>query len=236
MKKYFLHDGSQQAGPFDIEELKSKNLNRETPIWYEGLEEWTAISKIAELKEIIISTPPPFTAKLASPPPVEKPVAQQKVFVNKPKQSRSTARRLLIIGGLIVLALIGLFIYNQIQHQQYQQDRESTINAEEDTKAMIKKNITSYVTAERNEYTFNELGGISNLKISVTNSTDYVLDNVQVKVIYIKANGEVWDSKIVDFNMIDRQTKSTIKVGDTERGTSVQFEIVSIKSNALGLN
>lgn len=236
MKKYFLHDGSQQAGPFDIEELKSKNLNRDTPIWCEGLEEWTTISKVDELKEIITATPPPFAAKLASPPPVQKSATQQKVFVDKPKQSSSTARRLLIIGGVIVLALIGLFIYNQIQHQQYQQDRESTINAEEDTKAMIKKNITSYVTAERNEYTFNELGGISNLKISVTNSTDYVLDNVRVKVIYIKANGEVWDSKMFDFNMLDPQTKSTIKVGDTERGTSVQYEIVSIKSNALGLN
>lgn len=236
MKKYFLHDGSQQAGPFDIEELKSKNLNRDTPIWCEGLEEWTTISKVDELKEIITATPPPFAAKLASPPPVQKSATQQKVFVDKPKQSSSTVRRLLIIGGVVVLALIGLFIYNQIQHQQYQQDRESTINAEEDAKAMIKKNITSYVTAERNEYTFNELGGISNLKISVTNSTDYVLDNVRVKVIYIKANGEVWDSKMFDFNMLDPQTKSTIKVGDTERGTSVQYEIVSIKSNALGLN
>lgn len=236
MKKYFLHDGSQQAGPFDIEELKTKNLNRDTPIWFEGLEEWTTISKVDELKEIITVTPPPFAAKLVSPPLVQKPATQQKIFVDKPKQSISIVRRLLIIGGVIVLALIGLFIYNQIQHQQYQQYRESTINAEEDTKTMIKKNITSYVTAERNEYTYSELGGISNLKISVTNSTDYVLDNVRVKVIYIKANREVWDSKMVDFNMIDPQTKSTIKVGDTERGTSVQYEIVSIKSNALGLN
>ena len=236
MKKYFLHDGSEQEGPFDIEELKSKNLNRDTPIWFEGLDEWTTIGKVDELKEIITATPPPFATKLASPLPVQKSATQQKVFVDKPKQSSSTSRRILIIGGVVVLALIGIFIYNQIQHQQYQSDRESTINAEEDTKAMIKKNITSYVTAERNEYTFNELGGISNLKISVTNSTDYVLDNVRVKVIYIKANGEVWDSKMVDFNMIDPQTKSTIKVGDTERGTSIQYEIVSIKSNALGLN
>lgn len=236
MKKYFLHDGSQQAGPFDIEELKSKNLNQDTPIWFEGLEEWTTINKVDELKEIITVTPPPFATKLASPPPVQKPPTQQKIFVDKPKQSSSTWRTLLIIGGIVVLALIGFFIYNKIEQQQNQSDRENTINAEEDAKKMIKNNITSYVTAERSEYTYSELGGISNLKISVTNSTDYLIDNVKVKVIYLKANGDVWNSKIIDFNLINPQTKSTIKVGDTERGKSVQYEIVSIKSTALELN
>ena len=235
MKKYFLHDGSQQAGPFDIEDLTAKNLTKDTPIWYDGLGEWTTVGKIEELKDLVKPTPPPFGSTM-TPPPEQKPVTQQKRFTDNPKQKSSTGRRLLIIGGVIVLVLIGIFIYNQIQYQQYQEDRESRINSEEDTKANIINNITSYVTAERNEYTYSELGGISNLKISVTNSTDYVLDNVRVKVIYIKANGEVWDSKMVDFNMIDPQTKSTIKVGDTERGTSVQYEIVSIKSNALGLH
>ena len=163
--------------------------------------------KIEELKDLIKPTPPPFGSTIATPPPVQKIVTQQNSSADKPKQSSSTGRRLLIIGGVVVLVLIGTFIYNQIQHQQYQQDRESTINSEQDTKTSIKNNITSYVTAERNEYTYNEMGEISNLKISVTNSTDYVLDNVRVKVIYIKANGEVWDSKMVDFNMIDPQTK-----------------------------
>lgn len=235
MKKYFLHDGSEQAGPFDIEELKSKNVNRDTPIWFEGLDEWTTIGKVDELREIITSSPPPFETNLTSTTSVRKSM-KQSFFVDQSTKSRSTGRRLLIISGVIVLSLIGFFVFNQIQHQQYQQEREYIINAEEDTKAMIKKNINSFVTVERNEYTYSQLGGISNLKISVTNSTDYLLDNVKVKVIYIKANGAVWDSKMVDFNMLDPQTKSTIKVGDTERGTSVEYEIVSIKSNALGLN
>ena len=46
MKKYFLHDGSQQAGPFDIEDLSKKHLTKDTPIWYEGLGEWTTIGKL----------------------------------------------------------------------------------------------------------------------------------------------------------------------------------------------
>ena len=162
MTQYYFHDGQQEQGPFDIEQLKSQTLKKDTPIWYEGLGEWTTIGKIEELKDLIKPTPPPFGSTTATPPPVQKIVTQQNISADKPKQSSSTGRRLLIIGGVAVLVLIGTFIYNQIQHQQYQQDRESTINSEQDTKTSIKNNITSYVTAERNEYTYNEMGGISN--------------------------------------------------------------------------
>lgn len=101
---------------------------------------------------------------------------------------------------------------------------------------MIRNSITSYVTAERSDYQYSGLGGIYNSKISVNNNTDYLIDNVKVIVIYIKANGGVWDSRTVDFNLVGPQTKSTIKVPDTERGASVKYEIVSIKSSALGLD
>lgn len=236
MKKFYLHDGSAQQGPFDIEELKSKNITRDTPIWYDSIPDWTTAGNVEELKSILSTTPPPFGTKIAMPPPVQKPVTQQKVVVDKPKQKSSTGRRLLILAGIVVLVLVGVFVYNQIQHQQQQTERQNELNAEEDTKTRIKNNITSYVTAERNEYTYSNLGGIYNLKITVTNSTDYVIDNVKVKITYIKANGDVWDTRLVDFNMIDPQTKVTQKIADTERGTSINYEIVSIKSNALGLN
>jgi hypothetical protein len=67
MKKYFIHDGTNQLGPFDLDELVSKNLHADTPIWYEGLPDWTTAGKLDELKDIIVHTPPPFHA---SPQPV----------------------------------------------------------------------------------------------------------------------------------------------------------------------
>lgn len=236
MKKFYLHDGSQQLGPFDIEELKSKNLNRETPIWFEGIDEWTTIGKVDELKEIITATPPPFITKASSPPPVQKPIQQSRESAELPMKSSSNGRKLLIWVGLIVLGLIGYFVFNQIQHQENQIYRENTNNEIEDTKTRIRENITSYVTAEISDYTYREIGGIFNLTVYVNNNTDYLLDNVKVRVIYIKANGDVWDSNTVDFNLLEPNTKSSIKVPDTNRGTSVKYEIVSIKSAALGLN
>jgi len=137
-------------------------------------------------------------------------------------------KKLLIITTIVVLALVGYYVYTQIE-------RQNQTTQVEDVKTKIKNNITSYVTAERNEYTYNKLGGIYNLKISVTNNTDYVIDNVKVNIVYLKANGDTWDTKTVDFNMIDPQTKVTLPIEDTDRGTSINYEIVSIKSTALGL-
>ena len=40
MKKYFIYENQQQAGPFTFEELASKNIKAETPVWFEGLADW----------------------------------------------------------------------------------------------------------------------------------------------------------------------------------------------------
>ena len=37
MRQYYIFDGQAKRGPFDLEELKSKILSKETPVWYEGL-------------------------------------------------------------------------------------------------------------------------------------------------------------------------------------------------------
>ena len=236
MKKYYLHNGSEQEGPFDLEELKSKYLTKDTPIWFDQLTDWTTAGQIEELKGIVSSTPPPFTNKSTSPPFIQKPLSQQKLESVKPKKSSSVGRRILTLVGIVVLILVGIFIYNQLYYQRLEDERKNRENAEKNIKETVKNNITSYVTAERNQYQYNELGGIYNLEISVNNNSDYLLDNVKVRVIYIKANGEVWDSRVIDFNLLDPHSKGTIKVPDTDRGTSVKYEITSIKSSALGLN
>lgn len=60
MKKYYLHIGESHVGPFDVDELFLKNITPQTPVWYEGLEEWTVASNIPELKERLGAIPPPF--------------------------------------------------------------------------------------------------------------------------------------------------------------------------------
>ncbi len=61
MKKYYLHDGSEQHGPYDLDDLKDKDIQRHTPVWYVGLSEWTTADQIEFLKDLVGKpTPPPF--------------------------------------------------------------------------------------------------------------------------------------------------------------------------------
>lgn len=59
MKKYFYIKDDNKLGPFDIEELKSENLKRDTLVWFQGIKDWTKASEIKELGELFIHLPPP---------------------------------------------------------------------------------------------------------------------------------------------------------------------------------
>lgn len=54
----------QVAGPFDMAGLKqlvqSGKLVRETLVWQEGMDNWTAAGQVAELKNLFASVPPPL--------------------------------------------------------------------------------------------------------------------------------------------------------------------------------
>jgi hypothetical protein len=111
MKKYYLHDGQVQAGPFSIEELKQKNVHTVTPIWYEGLSNWTTAGKVEELAELFsATTPPPF----ATPPPIQNVVASTYTPVEYPEyqeKKRSSLTPILIV----ILLVCGAFAaYNFI--------------------------------------------------------------------------------------------------------------------------
>jgi hypothetical protein len=116
MKKYYLHNGTDQQGPFDIEDLKAKNITKETSIWYEGLSEWTTAEGIDDLKDLFkTSTPPPFVAKTTTPPPIQKPPIQQTTSVPQPTKKKSkVGRNILIVIILLVLVVGGLFVANNM--------------------------------------------------------------------------------------------------------------------------
>jgi hypothetical protein len=68
-KSYYYTDDHGQQGPFTYEQLKSRPIKANTPVWYDPLPEWTTADKVAGLKYIINGTPN-----------VPAPVAPQKKF------------------------------------------------------------------------------------------------------------------------------------------------------------
>lgn len=162
-------------------------------------------------------------------PTEKKPISDTNmIYSSQPKQPSSTLKRVLILSGIIVLGLVGYFVYGQI-------NKEQQATQAEDDKSRVRNNITDYITAETNQYQYNELGGIYNLVVTIHNPTAYMMENVRVTLTYIKANGGVWKNQDYDFEMLSPNSKGTIKVPNTSRGTSVNVRVTAVKSTVLGL-
>lgn len=109
MKKYYLHNGSENIGPFDIEELKEKKITRETPVWCEGMTDWKNAIEIDDLKSVLASIPPPIKKENSIP-------EQKKTSKNIEEPQRnsfwSSLKKLIIIllvvvGIVTVISIIG---------------------------------------------------------------------------------------------------------------------------------
>ena len=255
MRKYFIHNGETENGPFDIEQLKSMQIKSETPIWYEGLQNWTVAGNVEELKAIIISTSIPpkfenFTQQNSNvhPPSFRKTNFETNQYI-EPKKSK-TLRNVLIGVGVLAIVFIGLSIATNSSEPTYNENGEfidvdssaasvvdeerNRINEELTIKNRnYRNNIEQYVVANTNRYTYNELGGISNLDIIVTNNTEYLLDEVNVNIDYIKDNGGIYKSEIVTIYNIPAKQDKSVSAPESNRGTSVDAKIQTISSKKL---
>lgn len=61
-KKYFLGFSDHWVGPYTINELRSLPLSKTNKIWTVGLEEWSDIENVEELRGLIKLIPPPLTS------------------------------------------------------------------------------------------------------------------------------------------------------------------------------
>ena len=71
MSNYFYSENNQQVGPVTMEELKTKNITRETMVWKEGMENWQKACEVNELSDLFAAVPPPLPKqKVPVPPPI----------------------------------------------------------------------------------------------------------------------------------------------------------------------
>jgi len=66
MKKYFYSDGTNNFGPFTLEELKEKEISRETMIWFQELREWKKAETIQELNDLFALIPPQVQPQISN--------------------------------------------------------------------------------------------------------------------------------------------------------------------------
>jgi len=161
MKKYYIHNGTEQIGPLTKEELITQGITVDTPVWYEGITDWTIAGKIEELNGSL--KPPPFKSNATPPPPPPKVTTQP---IKKEKKSSS----LYIILGLVAVVLIGYLWMNSVNNGSPLPDMKIQINRPkpavlasraDKSKSDIKMRVTVYGTIQNQ-------GGLGNIIVTFT--------------------------------------------------------------------
>ncbi|WP_269240013.1 GYF domain-containing protein [Flavobacterium limnophilum] len=182
MKKYYLHNGTESSGPFDIEELKAKNISKTTPVWFEGMQHWKTAGEIPELTRLFVANPPPITS-FSTPPPTpkeEKTTKEHKIL----GLSRNT---FFIVCGVLVLTTATL-VFNNIQEnrsrelriknhktevENYQLELKQKEIEEEKIQAVIQEKIDAERMArEKKQNSNSRLSEIGQLLVDYQNNLD----------------------------------------------------------------
>ena len=259
MRKYFIHNGQTEKGPFDIDQLKELQIASETPIWFEGMQNWTTAGNIPELQSIINSygLPPKFEIPLQTttiPPTFYKP---ENVIYELPAKKNNTFRNVFIgIGAIGIIYLLAAIFLNANTTEaqpfntetavevidepavrlEYQEAEKAKVNEDITAKNReIRNNITDYVNVVTNTYSVDALGGITNLDVVIQNSTLFLLDEVFVEVTYIKENGNAFKIELVTLYNIPAKQDKSASAPDSERGLSVEVKVIGIRSKKLKL-
>jgi len=94
------------------------------------------------------------------------------------------------------------------------------------------KDLKKLVSVQVNDYEVKILGGIKDVEITVQNFSEYLLDEVTVKVDYLKPKGEVVNSEVVSVTNIKPQESKIAEVPSSPRGVKVKYTIVDIRSQS----
>jgi hypothetical protein len=182
MKKYYLHNGTESSGPFDIEELKAKKITKTNPVWFDGMLHWKTAGEIPELTSLFIVTPPPL-APFLFPPTVPKEKLQR-----APRKilGLSKSNFFMACGALIVLVAIG--VLNVIQEnrsrelqlknhktevENYQLELKQKQADDEKIQAVIQERIEAErVDREKKLNSSNRLSEIEQLLANAQNNLD----------------------------------------------------------------
>ncbi len=147
MNIYFIHTGPEQEGPFTPEELKLKDIRKETPVWREGLSEWKKAGELPELNFLFNPVPPPFVQKdepISPPPPFSQketePVSLPATKTSIPVPSRKKNYLIYVLpAAIIIIAAVLYFYLSSGKSKDNDADREQEKRVAATSDSAVKK-------------------------------------------------------------------------------------------------
>lgn len=251
MKKFYISNGHNQEGPYTLDELENKLLDKNTLIWHDELTEWCAVHDVAEVSAIIKrkASPPPLPN---TPPPIP-PSDNNRYYTDYSSLINSTEahntskkyKNKLYIVATIILSIAAIVWYVDyssdqaalaaIEVEQYYQEslKVEEERLAEERRTYIRNNFTDFITTDVQYYYNPILGGIENLFVQLSNSSEYRLDKVIVAVEYIKDSGGIYKTEYIEFSKIKAKGTKNLRAPDSSRGTKVRCYISYASSERL---
>jgi hypothetical protein len=92
------------------------------------------------------------------------------------------------------------------------------------------KDLRDLVTVQSNNYIRGAFGGIRGLELTVSNNSDYLVDEVSVELQIMKPSEQPLRTDIITIKNIGSNKSITVKVPDSQRGIRVDYRITNIES------
>ncbi len=227
MKKYYLYNGTDQQGPFDIEELKAKKINKDTPIWYEGISDWMIAGKVEELKGLFnVATPPPFGNKQTSPPINKETISD----ANSTKKKSNALKYISIAVVLFACIFFAFAIYENMGGSGGSTYQEKVMTVEE----IERSQPANFLTADGN-YNENFWGdklkvhGIIKNKATVATYKDAV-----VRITYYsKTKTELGNKDYTIYEVLPphSEVKFELKIDNYKNVNTIGWDVIQATAN-----
>lgn len=252
MNTFYVYDGRNETGPFTLDELKGQRLTRNTPLRKKDSDRWMPAEKLAELKPLVAPR------KIRRPKDLVPAVRERAVYL---KHTRPVLFYTLL---LLVPLATGISVYSfrkstpvaapqstppaetSPTHTSVSAPQtaskpatkpETAKPAERDDGARTaRQRWNKLITASNSNYGIGFLGGIKNLSVTVTNRSGYPLEEVVVKLTYIKANGSVWKTVPITFRAVPANDSKEQEVADVNRAKKVKVSIAKVVSRKMQLS
>ena len=92
------------------------------------------------------------------------------------------------------------------------------------------KDLRDLVSVHSNNYVRGTFGGITGLELTVSNNSDFLLDEVSVELQIMKPSEQPLRTDIITFKNVGSNKSITVKVPDSQRGIRVDYRITNIES------
>lgn len=213
MNKYYLHNGSENIGPFDIEELKQHNVTPTTQVWCEGMEDWKNAGTIEELKKLFPLQPPPLR--------------NEKNKVDKNIKSTSKNRTFKVLAIIILSIIFLLIIINVIARQTPSPTYHESVMTIEEIEAQSPLN---YLNAS-GKYNENFFGDAIKIDGTVSNNASMTTyKDITIRVYYYSKTKALITSEdyiLYEFYPPNTTSNFKLKVKNYSNVNTVGWEVVN---------